>query len=225
MAEWQVTAGVELILGGQKSGKSRRAEWLAAAWLAGAGEGSVGGTHQLPRQATLLATAQAWDAEMRERIARHQTDRAQRVPGLATVEEPLALAQAIRTLSAPHHLLVVDCLTLWLTGLLMPMVATADPVETVATEDLEPKQAVALDSKALSATHIDNLLDALRTAPGPVVLVGNEIGLGVIPLGAEVRRFVDELGLLNQRVGDVAQRVVLMVAGQALVIKQELTHE
>jgi adenosylcobinamide kinase/adenosylcobinamide-phosphate guanylyltransferase len=69
------------------------------------------------------------------------------------------------------------------------------------------------------------LLDALRTAPGPVVLVGNEIGLGVIPLGPEVRRFVDELGLLNQRVGDVARRVVLMVAGQALVIKQELTHE
>lgn len=237
--------GVELILGGQKSGKSRRAELLAAAWLAGGEEGGVGGTgqgaatgsgavrletaghatHQPARQATLIATAQAWDGEMRQRIARHQVDRAQRVPGLATVEEPLALADTIRSLSAPHHLLVVDCLTLWLTGLLMPMAATAEPVEPLATENVEQNHPVAHDSKALSATHIDNLLDALRTTPGPVVLVGNEIGLGVIPLGAEVRRFVDELGLLNQRVGDVAQRVVLMVAGQALVIKQELTHE
>jgi adenosylcobinamide kinase/adenosylcobinamide-phosphate guanylyltransferase len=223
MAEWQVTAGVELILGGQKSGKSRRAELLAAAWLAGAGEGGDGGTDQPLRQATLIATAQAWDGEMHQRIARHQVDRAQRVPGLATVEEPLALADTIRSLSAPHHLLVVDCLTLWLTALLMPMAATVEQVEPLATENVEPNHPVALDSKALSATHIDNLLNALRSAPGPVVLVGNEIGLGVIPLGAEVRRFVDELGLLNQRVGDVAQRVVLMVAGRALVIKQEQT--
>lgn len=222
MAELTVTAGVELILGGQKSGKSRRAELLAAAWLAGVGEGSDGGANQPSRQATLIATAQAWDAEMRERIARHQTDRAQRVPGLSTVEEPLALADTIRTLSAPHHLLVVDCLTLWLTGLLMPMATEMGPS---VTENSDPNNPESHVNKALSATHIDMLLGTLRTAPGPVVLVSNEIGLGVIPLGAEVRRFVDELGLLHQRMGDVAQRVVLMVAGQALVIKQELTHE
>jgi adenosyl cobinamide kinase/adenosyl cobinamide phosphate guanylyltransferase len=106
--------GCELILGGQKSGKSRRAESLAANWLAGPAENG------LPRQATFIATAQPWDAEMQQRIARHQADRAVRVPGMATLEEPLALADAIARLSAPHHLLVVDCLTLWLTNLLMP---------------------------------------------------------------------------------------------------------
>ena len=106
--------GCELILGGQKSGKSRRAESLAAAWLAGLAVNGV------PRQATFIATAQPWDAEMQQRIARHQADRALRVPGMATLEEPVALAQAIARLSAPHHLLVVDCLTLWLTNLLMP---------------------------------------------------------------------------------------------------------
>ncbi len=225
MAELTVTTGVELILGGQKSGKSRRAELLAAAWLAGVGEGSDGGANQPSRQATLIATAQAWDSEMRQRIARHQVDRAQRVPGLATLEEPLALAQAIRTLSAPHHLLVVDCLTLWLTGLLMPLTDPVPASESAAAGDFEQNNPVPLDVKALFAMHVDDFLTALVTAPGPVVLVSNEIGLGVIPLGAEVRRFVDELGLLHQRMGDVAQRVVLMVAGQALVIKQELIHE
>jgi adenosylcobinamide kinase/adenosylcobinamide-phosphate guanylyltransferase len=197
-------AGVELILGGQKSGKSRRAELLAQAWLAG-------GDAAVPRQATLIATAQPWDAEMHQRIARHRADRALRVPGLATVEEPLALARTLRHLSAPHHLLVVDCLTLWLTNLLMPADAAV-----ASAEDAEQNRPFALVSKAPTA----QLLEALRCAPGPVVLVGNEIGLGVIPLGREVRQFVDALGLLNQGVAEMAQRVVLMVAGQALPIKQ-----
>ncbi|MEO6855417.1 MAG: bifunctional adenosylcobinamide kinase/adenosylcobinamide-phosphate guanylyltransferase, partial [Rhodoferax sp.] len=77
-------ATTELILGGQKSGKSRRAEQLAAAWLADA-----------DHRAVFIATAQPWDAEMVERIARHQRDRAERVPGMLTVEEPLHLAEAI----------------------------------------------------------------------------------------------------------------------------------
>jgi adenosylcobinamide kinase/adenosylcobinamide-phosphate guanylyltransferase len=101
----------ELILGGQKSGKSRRAELLARQWL---GQGA-------DHRAVLIATAQPWDDEMRERIARHQADRAERVPGMATVEEPLALAQAIAQHSTPQTLLVVDCLTLWLTNCIMPV--------------------------------------------------------------------------------------------------------
>ena len=145
-------AGVELILGGQKSGKSRRAEHLANAWLAGA---EVNGQ---PRQATLIATAQPWDAEMQRCIARHQTDRAQRAPGLATLEEPLALAQAISRLSAPHHLLVVDCLTLWLTNLLMPAEAAENPEQQNSTTPT-------------SVEDVAALLAALRSAPGPVVLV------------------------------------------------------
>lgn len=191
-------AGIELILGGQKSGKSRRAEHLANAWLAGA---EVNGH---PRQATLIATAQPWDAEMRQRIARHQADRARRVPGMATLEEPLALAAALARLSAPHHLLVVDCLTLWLTNWLMP-------VESISQEKMSYSQ----DGIEVFAP----LIESLDAAPGPVVLVGNEIGLGVIPMGTEVRHFVDTLGQLNQAVAAISQRVVLMVAGLPLGLK------
>lgn len=205
--------GCELILGGQKSGKSRRAESLAANWLAGP---PVNGQ---PRQATFIATAQPWDAEMQQRIARHQADRAVRVPGMATLEEPLALADAIARLSAPHHLLVVDCLTLWLTNLLMPADAGDDGGQGSSPEleeDNTQKSASTLDGIQLFAPFIASL----KAAPGPVVLVGNEIGLGVIPMGAQVRHFVDTLGQLNQAVAANSQRVVLMVAGLPVCIKK-----
>ena len=101
----------ELILGGQKSGKTRRAEQAARTWL----DGAPG------REAVYLATGQAWDAEMRQRIQRHQDDRAARVPGMRTQEAPRALAQALQACSQPQTLVVVDCLTLWLTHWMMPM--------------------------------------------------------------------------------------------------------
>lgn len=182
---------MELILGGQKSGKSRRAEALASDWL------NASAHHR----AVLIATAQAGDGEMRERISRHQLDRAQRVPGMTTVEEPLELGRALRLHSAPHTLVVVDCLTLWLTNLLMP----ADPSQAAHADGLQ------------AACHA--LCGALEDARGPVVLVGNEIGLGVIPLGREVRAFVDALGLLNQAVAGACNRVTLMAAGLPLVLK------
>jgi adenosylcobinamide kinase/adenosylcobinamide-phosphate guanylyltransferase len=206
-------SGCELILGGQKSGKSRRAESLAANWLAGPAENG------LPRQATFIATAQPWDAEMQQRIARHQADRAVRVPGMATLEEPLALADAIARLSAPHHLLVVDCLTLWLTNLLMPADAGDDGGQGSSSgleENNNTKGASTLEGIQLFAPFIASL----QAAPGPVVLVGNEIGLGVIPMGAQVRHFVDTLGQLNQAVAANSQRVVLMVAGLPVCIKK-----
>lgn len=181
----------EFVLGGQKSGKSRRAELLARQWMA------LSAQHR----AVMVATAQPWDDEMRERIARHQADRAQRVPGMVTVEEPLRVAAALRTHSDAQTLIVVDCLTLWLTRLLMP-------------GDQEP----ALDEAALSEV-VDDLCDAVDGLPGPVVLVGNEIGLGVIPMGREVRQFVDELGRLNQRMAACCERVVLMAAGLPLTLK------
>ncbi|TQN07215.1 adenosylcobinamide kinase /adenosylcobinamide-phosphate guanylyltransferase [Acidovorax temperans] len=187
----------EFILGGQKSGKSRRAELLARDWLA-----------QSPdHRAVLIATGQAWDDEMRERIARHQRDRAERVPGLQTVEEPHDVAAAIKRHSTPQTLVVVDCLTLWLTHWAMPL--------GVETMEFEQKQALALDWQAQAAMF----LEALRQSPGPVVLVGNEIGLGVIPLGREVRAFVDALGMLNQQVAQVCPRVTLMAAGLPLTLK------
>jgi adenosylcobinamide kinase/adenosylcobinamide-phosphate guanylyltransferase len=181
----------ELILGGQKSGKSRRAEVLAQSWLAQSGS----------HRAVMIATGQAWDDEMTQRIARHQADRAQRVPGMITVEEPLHLAQAIQRHSTPDTLIVVDCLTLWLTNWLMPMHANAT------------------DSEQTLSIETGQLLQSITNAPGPLVLVGNEIGLGVIPLGREVRVFVDALGLLNQQVAAACARVTLMAAGLPLTLK------
>ena len=194
-------AAHELILGGQKSGKSRTAEHRAATWLAGGGG----------RGALLLATAWAGDVEMAQRIERHRVDRALRVPGLATLELAAQglpgqgttdLAQAITTASTAQCLLVVDCLTLWLTQLAMPL------------------HGPAADAAQLDAATAALAL-AVRSAPGPLVLVSNEIGLGVSPLSAEARRFIDALGSAHQQVAAACNRVTLMVAGCALVVKQE----
>ncbi len=185
-----------LILGGQKSGKSRAAEARAADWLA-AGNG---------RRASLIATAWPADEEMRLRIERHQADRAARVPGMRTRElgreRDADLGTALRELSAADHLLVVDCLTLWLTQLAMP-----------------PPGVVAGDVAGDVAGAIDRLCAALPALPGPVVLVSNEIGLGVMPLGADTRRFLDTLGLLHQRVAALCGEVTLMVAGLPVTLK------
>ncbi|MDO5692670.1 MAG: bifunctional adenosylcobinamide kinase/adenosylcobinamide-phosphate guanylyltransferase [Pseudomonadota bacterium] len=183
----------EFILGGQKSGKSRRAEGLAAAWLA----------RSPHHRAVLIATAEAHDDEMRARIARHQRERAERVPGLATLEAPRDLPAAIARAGGAETLRIVDCLTLWLTQQLMPL------------EDFESNQPSAPDWQARTAM----LLKAIESCPGPIVLVGNEIGLGVIPLGREVRAFVDALGTLNQQMAVTCERVTLMAAGLPLTLK------
>lgn len=198
MNETTNLAASELILGGQRSGKSRRAELLARQWL------DTNPAHQ----AVLIATAQPWDEEMRQRIARHQADRAERVPGMQTAEEPVALAGALTRLSRPDTLVVVDCLTLWLTNLVMPL------------QPGDGQQDFASDSRMdLASVPIARFLQALTQAPGPVVLVGNEIGMGVIPMGAQVRAFVDTLGRLNQDVARVCARVTLMAAGLPLTLK------
>ncbi len=186
-------ASSEFILGGQRSGKSRRAEMLARDWLAQSAQ----------RRAVMVATGQPWDDEMRRRIQRHQQDRAQRVPAMATVEEPLQLAQAIAQHSRADTLVVVDCLTLWLTNLLMP------------AQSLKENQASAPNVQGEFAT----LSIAISGAAGPLVLVGNEIGLGVIPMGRETRAFVDALGHLNQSVAQACERVTFMAAGLPLTLK------
>ena len=191
----------EFILGGQRSGKSRRAELLARQWLAQSAE----------HRAVMIATGQPWDDEMAARIAQHQADRAERVPGMTTVEEPLALSEALALHSQPHTLVVVDCLTLWLTNLFMPVQATPDDSQ----EDFESNQP---EVQALNA-RTAMLLVAIEKTPGPVVFVGNEIGLGVIPMGRGTRAFVDALGRLNQDVAAVCQRVTFMAAGLPLYLK------
>jgi adenosylcobinamide kinase / adenosylcobinamide-phosphate guanylyltransferase len=186
----------ELILGGQKSGKTARAESLAAAWLAESPE----------HRAVYIATAQAWDEEMRERIARHQRQRAEWVPRMTTVEEPLELAHAIGAHSRADTLIVVDCLTLWLTALLMPAVVHESPHPNPPPEGEGTKP----------ATTIAN---ALQSCAGPIVLISNEIGSGVIPLGQNVRAFVDALGGMNQQAAAACERVTLMSAGLPLTLK------
>ena len=185
----------ELLLGGQRSGKSRRAETLARAWLDG-GSG---------RSVVFVATATAGDEDMRQRIERHRQDRARLLPEARTVEAAQDLPAALLQHGAPDTLLVVDCLTLWLTHHLMPLGGTANASDQ--------------GFSALAQTLTAQLLEALTKLPGPVVLVSNETGLGVVPLGREVRIWVDELGRLNQAVAAQVERVTLLVAGCPLVVK------
>lgn len=180
------TPSHHLILGGQRSGKSRQAERLAQAWLQRAPGHGV----------TVVATAVAADEEMHRRIARHRQDRPE---GFDVCEAPQDLGGALRALSDPQRLVVVDCLTLWVTNTWMPA---------------QPAVARAEASADAWGLRRQAFLDALDAHLGPVVLVSNEIGMGVIPLGEDVRRVVDELGRLHQ---DVAQRcghITLMAAGQ-----------
>lgn len=178
----------ELILGGQKSGKSRAAESRANDWLSMASH-----------RAVLLATARREDAAMTERIARHQRDRSASAPGLATVECGDDLARVVRSTSRPNTLLVIDCLTLWLTQQLMPL--TGQPASDVDQQSEE-------------------LLHAIETSAGPLVVVSNEISFGVVPMGEQTRAFVDALGLLHQRLARRCSHVTLMVAGCELSVKR-----
>lgn len=182
-------ASSELILGGQKSGKSRRAEELAASWLAAS----------TAHRAVLIATAEPGDdEEMRARIARHQLDRATHIPAMTTIEASSGMPQAIADAGGAETLRIVDCLTLWLTQELLP-------------RDGRKASTPAAAEQALVA--------AIAACPGPLVLVSNQIGAGVIPLGAETRAFVDALGLLNQAAARACARATLMVAGLPLFLK------
>ncbi|MEM7025256.1 MAG: bifunctional adenosylcobinamide kinase/adenosylcobinamide-phosphate guanylyltransferase [Pseudomonadota bacterium] len=158
-----------LVLGGARSGKSRYAERLAL---------------QSGRDPVYVATAQVLDDEMAGRIATHQERRG---PDWTTIEEPIELVEALRRECRRDRTVLVDCLTLWLTNL---MVAER-PVET--------------ESAAL--------VRALRELAGPVILVSNEVGQGIIPDNAMARRFVDHAGWLHQGIAEQAEAVVFMTAG------------
>ena len=170
---------LELILGGARSGKSRLAERLAT---------------QSGLAVTYIATSQALDGEMSARIQHH---RQRRPADWGLVEEPLELARALRDNAVPGRCLLVDCLTLWLTNLLM------------------------LDDDTRLAMQRDAFLEALAELPGRIILVSNETGLGVVPLGELTRRYVDEAGWLHQAVAERAERVVFTVAGLPMLLKGE----
>jgi adenosylcobinamide kinase/adenosylcobinamide-phosphate guanylyltransferase len=169
-----------LVLGGARAGKSAH----ATAWAAGRGQRVV-----------FVATAEPLDPEMAGRIAAH---RAARPPGWATVEAPLALAEALADLAGKADVAVVDCLNLWVANLLGQVPGPAD-------------DALRAETGRLTA--------ALAEAPFDVVLVSNEVGSGVHPETAIGRRFRDVLGTVNQAVAAIADEVVLMVAGCPLHVK------
>ncbi len=177
-----------LIIGGARSGKSAYAERLAAASR---------------KRIVYIATAQAGDDEMKSRIAHH---RERRDVDWITAEETIALGRAIEKHGEPDTLILVDCLTVWLSNLLFSEARTYPEVGTI-----EPPAAFQYQ-RAL-------LLKALENAKGDVILVSNEVGQGVIPQGAISRWFVDESGRLNQDVTAVCDCAVLIVAGLPLVLK------
>ena len=170
---------LQLILGGARSGKSRLAEQTAI---------------NMQLAVTYVATAQALDPEMQNRIEHHQN---QRPAHWSLVEEPLNLANALQKIDRPNQIILVDCLTLWLTNLLL------------------------LEDQNIQQLECEQLLKVLPTLQSEIILVSNETGLGVVPLGEISRRFVDEAGRLHQSLGQIANKVVFCVAGFPMILKGE----
>jgi len=165
-----------LVLGGARSGKSAYAESL----LLG----------QAGAEPVYIATSEVWDDEMAERVRLHQSRRGD---PWVTVEEPLALLEALREQCRPGRVVLVDCLTLWLSNLMMAEVDVA--------------------------AAIDAFKAGLAGLACPVVLVSNEVGLGIVPDNALARAFRDHAGRLNQAVAAVSNKVVFVAAGLPLVLK------
>ncbi|UPG86148.1 bifunctional adenosylcobinamide kinase/adenosylcobinamide-phosphate guanylyltransferase [Luteibacter aegosomatis] len=169
-----------LILGGARSGKSALAERMAA---------------DAGHAVTYVATAQAFDAEMAERIDHH---RARRPSAWTVVEEPIHLAAVLRAHATPERFLLVDCLTLWLSNLL------------------------GTDDGAHFERERAQFFDVLPALPGEIVFVTNEVGLGVVPMGELTRRYVDEAGRLHQMLAARCECVLFVAAGLPLALKGSL---
>lgn len=180
-----------LILGGARSGKTRIALDHAATLA-----------RELDASVVYVATAEAHDAEMTERIARH---RAERPAHWVTVEAPRQLAQTLSAVESP--IVVVDCLTLWLSNALLQDFDEARPQAELRAWSAERAALLAL------------LAGDASPRPGALLLVSNEVGSGVVPMAALTRRFRDEQGWLNQAVARVCERVTLVVAGLAMTVK------
>ena len=165
-----------LVLGGARSGKTGFAERLAM---------------RAGSKPAYLATAQALDAEMWDRVQSHKEQRQGR---FATIEEPLELAAAILTAVRSHDVILVDCLTLWITNLI------------VANRDV--------------AAAVEELLVTLADVKSArVILVSNEVGLGIVPDNAMARMFRDLAGSAHQRLADICDDVYFVVAGLPMVLK------
>ena len=168
-------SNITLVLGGARSGKSRFAERLAT---------------ESGKALCYMATAQAYDDEMRDRIHLHQTTRG---TGWRTIEAPLDLAAELSRASSEQTIILVDCLTLWLSNLM--------------------GQSTDIDGA------FDKLMACFDNLPGPVILVSNEVGQGIVPDNALARQFRDHAGRLHQRIATRADNVYFVIAGIAQKIK------
>lgn len=179
MFKTEFTQGSMLVLGGAKSGKSRFA---------------LSFCNEMQRESIFIATAQAWDDEMRDRISRHKAERGK---NWLTVEEPLQIAREIKKRSHKNAVILLDCLTLWLNNLFM----------TYGSEESSIDHA------------LDGLIDQLSLMEGAIVLVSNEVGMGIVPENELPRRYRDMAGLFNQRIARIAKKVVMVVSGLPLILK------
>ncbi|MFZ1984601.1 MAG: bifunctional adenosylcobinamide kinase/adenosylcobinamide-phosphate guanylyltransferase [Desulfatitalea sp.] len=169
------------IIGGCRSGKSRQALLL-------------GNSMEGPRKRKLfIATCVPQDTEMHDRVRRHQQERG---PQWQTLEVPIELAQAIAQQGAAANLILVDCLTLWVSNMML-----------------------AYEHESEINSRIDQLCGLLQAPPCPIILVSNEVGAGIVPENHLARRFRDQVGRINQQVAAACQSVVWMVAGIAIPIK------
>lgn len=179
-----------LVTGGARSGKSRFAEEMAK---------------KLAKPVTYIATAETFDAEMRERVRLHR----ERRPGhWATVEAPVDTAAELKKAGQATPVVLVDCLTLFITNQLLKELPAGD----LPDGDQRPY----LDSVL---TAVDELLTAAKTVPACVIVVTNEVGLGIVPDNALSRIFRDAAGLANQRLSAAADEVFFMVSGLPLQLK------
>lgn len=171
---------VTLVLGGARSGKSRFAEQEADLWL----------TDHPNGERLYVATAQIYDDEMRTKVEQHKV---QRGNNWRTIEEPENLTQVLAAEMANDKFILVDCLTLWLSNLLLKEADTDEAIE--------------------------KLCSLLKDAKGEIVMVSNEVGQGIVPDNKLARQFRDIQGLANQRIARTAQKVILITAGLPLVLK------
>jgi len=181
MFKTEFLQGCMLVLGGAKSGKSSFA---------------LNVCNSLNKKRIFLATAQALDKEMEERIRRHKVERGS---GWRTIEEPLKVAETIGSLDNKDTVIALDCLTLWLNNLYMEY---GDDQETIDEA-------------------IDNLARQLADIRGAVVVVSNEVGMGIVPDNQFSRTYRDTAGYMNQRIARLAGKVVAVLAGIPLVLKDE----
>ena len=167
---------ITLILGGARSGKSAHGEMLAL---------------QAFSSPIYIFTAQAWDDEMKSRIKNHKKRREGK--NWTDIEAPIKLSAAIKNNAVSNNCILVDCLTLWLTNLMMK------------EYDID--------------TAIDELIGIIRSAPGEIIFISSEVGLGIVPENSMARRFRDLSGKLHQKLAMEAEHVLLMVAGIPMVVK------